>query len=735
MNYRSIENEVVTRLAPLVAAGYEVSAMPDNNSENILPKHKGVVTVQVGAVKFGEHHSTAEAVVQEEEIFVEIILRAKGLRTTGGIYDLCELCRALLIGWEPSNCRVPFRGIDFGGIDPAELKDGLWTYSLRIATSTMSVGFPEPEVETLITQITIDDSTTLAPAPEVEAFASAYSVVNSGDSIIIAWITENAAEVSIDNGIGIVDPVGSATVSITGDTTFTITATGYGFDTAEVLVTIGINAPDSILEINGDNVAGIASGATLDQQVINTNDDQVGSLDGTDWEVGDATIQNLASSPTWTDSVAAEGTYVVPQATIIDSDGSQQTVDYLPETEGTMFTAAPQATGYQRPADWLEMPAINNGDEKLVFLIAVHEDAPNFNSMRMGMSSGGQFQVDWGDGNTNTYVAWDYAEHEYSWDDISASTLSERGYRQAIATITPVSGTFHTFSADTGHSGASSATTIAGKVHQSGFLDVKFASQNLVSCNAAFQTLSGQMHNLIETFEYVGTNNVTTLNNMFYDSNIKQATGNFPNATNATSMFQNSSIQFCNLTIGAAVCSNMFRNSGIVNFVNVDISQATSISSIFRLCPYLQNVGVQGNPAKMPSGVSWATVFYQCRSLCSVTVDNGSGGQCQPDDLSQTFRDANTLIQIEGIDATNVTTTANGFLNNNCLSVVDIDNLSVTVSFDKSNLSREGIVNIFDRLATVTGSPSITVTNNPGTVDLTPTDLLIAQNKGWTVIN
>ena len=224
MNYTGIEDDIVTRLAPLVTAGYEVEAMPNNEAANIPPKQRGRVTVQVGMSKFNDHRSLSSAVVQEEDIYIDVILRARTLRATGGIYDLCELSRRLLIGFTPNNCRLPLSGVDFGGISPSEMQDSLWTYALRLKTQTISVGAADEDVTPLITAITFDDQTTTAPPPSAELFASAYNVETSGDSVILAWITSGGDEVSI-SGIGVVNAIGSATVSVADDVIYTITVT------------------------------------------------------------------------------------------------------------------------------------------------------------------------------------------------------------------------------------------------------------------------------------------------------------------------------------------------------------------------------------------------------------------------------------------------------------------------------------------------------------------------------
>ncbi len=318
MNYTSIENDIVARLAPLVTAGYQVEAMPDRESDNIGVGHKGRVTVQVTMAKYGDHRSTPPAVVQEEDIYVDIILRARTLRALGGIYDLSELCRGLLIGFAPDNCRLPLSGIDFGSIAPAEYEGSVHMYSLRLKTQTISVGGPDVDVTPLITEITFDDQTTSGPAPSVELYASAYNVLTSGTQVILAWVTSGVGELFL-SGVGIVEPIGTATVTITADITYTLSLTngltvtsdtvdieiGFGdadyelYNTEGILLengsipsneVSGITAPDATVLINGNQFDTVASGDAIDLPVVNGGSNPVGSEQAGEWVIGNSTV-------------------------------------------------------------------------------------------------------------------------------------------------------------------------------------------------------------------------------------------------------------------------------------------------------------------------------------------------------------------------------------------------------------------------------------------------------------
>jgi hypothetical protein len=56
-----------------------------------------------------------------------------------------------------------------------------------------------------------------------------------------------------------------------------------------------------------------------------------------------------------------------------------------------------------------------------------------------------------------------------------------------------------------------------------------------------------------------------------------------------------------------------------------------------------------------------------------------------------------------------------------------------TIDLSDCSLLRDGIVNFFNSLPTITSSKAITLTGNPGVADLTADDKAIATNKNWTL--
>ncbi len=78
------------------------------------------------------------------------------------------------------------------------------------------------------------------PAPTASISANP-DTISEGDATTLTWKTDNATEVTIDNGVGTVDVSGSRRVNPTQTTTYTLTAKGAG-GTQTATATVTVNA-------------------------------------------------------------------------------------------------------------------------------------------------------------------------------------------------------------------------------------------------------------------------------------------------------------------------------------------------------------------------------------------------------------------------------------------------------------------------------------------------------------
>ena len=215
--------------------------------------------------------------------------------------------------------------------------------------------------------------------------------------------------------------------------------------------------------------------------------------------------------------------------------------------------------GWVRPADWVTLPTVLDGDQKIVMLVAVF-NTTNF----LAFSATGNYTVDWGDGAAPTnYSSGTTAQKSFAWSDYSPSTLTSQGFRQAVVTITPQSGQNLTaLNLNVRHT----TPTVA---HTTGVLEVVmsapyFTAMSFYATNVAYQ--------MLRRFEWVGSCPITS----FF------------------SMFQG--------------CSSL-------QSVELDTSSGTSFNSMFQGCSSLQSVELDTS-----SGTNFSSMFQNCSSLSSVIL-------------------------------------------------------------------------------------------------------------------
>jgi hypothetical protein len=88
---------------------------------------------------------------------------------------------------------------------------------------------------------------------------------------------------------------------------------------------------------------------------------------------------------------------------------------------------------YQRPSEWLALPTLTEGEQKVVGLYAIYPS----NSTFVAFTCAGNYTVNWGDGTTEDFDASTIAQRNIQYESFSGQTETFRGYKQCIITITP----------------------------------------------------------------------------------------------------------------------------------------------------------------------------------------------------------------------------------------------------------------------------------------------------------
>ena len=319
-----------------------------------------------------------------------------------------------------------------------------------------------------------------------------------------------------------------------------------------------------------------------------------------------------------------------------------------------------------RPSDWLALTTPDISEQKIVGLHAV---LPGNNWVAFTLS--GAYTVDWGDGTTENFAAGVTAYRNLAWSSYNTSTLTARGYRQAIITITPQSGhniTSWNFLVKHNQPGLSNG-------YSTGWLDMRLCTPHVAS--RTFSGSAGQVwHRMIEKWQQIDTSAVTSAYQMFYGC---------------------SSLQSVTLDTSAVTdTSEMFSNCSSLQSVTLDTSAVTSTSWMFYGCSSLQSVTLDTSAV-----TSTSQMFANCSSLQSVTLDTGA-----------------------------VTNASSMFNNCPSLQSVVLTGLTRGVSVANASLSSTALDALYTSLGTAAGSQTITVSGNYGT---TGDDPSIATGKGWTI--
>jgi len=362
---------------------------------------------------------------------------------------------------------------------------------------------------------------------------------------------------------------------------------------------------------------------------------------------------------------------------------------------------------WRRPEDWLPMPTgITSNDQIFVGLHAVIMDNDNYVAFLFTTSTG-QYQVDWGDGTVTLHNSNTKAEYQYNFAtyDVNNTTLCSRGYKQAIITVTPVSGNLLTCNFQQRY------TTIPAQnqAYSTGFLDCILSMPNASTGQSINLGGSTVRLNYVERFDIKTIGAATQLNSLFSLFTRLQSVPLFDtqNVILMNSFFNN--------------CQSL-RNIPLFNTEKV---QNTAL--MFTACNSLQSV-----PLFNTQNVNnMANMFNSCNSLQSVPLFNTEKVQT----MSFMFNACNSLNSIPKLSTASITSDSTSFANNsNSLNRCEMV-FPTTVAFLNCQLSRDAIVEIFNNLVdrSSTTSATITITGNWGVGALSAADLAIATNKNWVV--
>lgn len=374
-----------------------------------------------------------------------------------------------------------------------------------------------------------------------------------------------------------------------------------------------------------------------------------------------------------------------------------------------------------RPSEWPTMPDTVDGNEITYLLFLVREDSPNYFCLN-ATTSAGNYTVDlYNDATAVTnHAGGATAEFDLNY------AKGDEDYLDGKLVVIKITGSITGIDFNRRHSAAST-------LYDSGILSVKITSQNITTLTSMCRGQNITFY-LLQEFEFFGTCNVRETSYAFYGAtSLGKVSGDFSSlVTNSLMMFYNTG-QFdeseCEMPTSGLSMQYVFNYSFRQTFYDVDFLKGITYPYRGFATSRLEEFGTRANPIKLDSSTSIAQMFSNCYYLREAHLANTSSLAS----IHTCFSSSYTLRVITGLDASAVTTTTNAF--NNCRSLSKLEMTGMAQAFTIANclFSREGIVEVFNGLASGVSSKTITVSGNPGTGDLTAADLLIATNKGWTV--
>jgi hypothetical protein len=402
---------------------------------------------------------------------------------------------------------------------------------------------------------------------------------------------------------------------------------------------------------------------------------------------------------------------------------------------------------WARPADWPAMPATEAN--AIHILAAVHDHASNFAALRCSTSSG-TWSIDWGDGTSTTGIASNTsAEHTYDFADGDLPSLTSRGYKIAIVTITADSGDLTVFNSAVTPTGTSAHTPpwLEMQINGSAITSLSFTNArmceyiNIVATGAVpsifFDNLTRlQKLDFHSTFLSTATSLFSAFINCIALKRI-DLVGLNPSLTSLQSTFQNctslASVTFPAGSLGASLTTMQNCFLGCVSLPTITFPSGSltglsnALTAFGSMNALREIVFPSGSLAALTNA---STMFSGCTSLRYAEFP--SGALAAVTNIASMFNGCATLQTIKfppGAFASLSSATTSTF--NACTALSRIENCGIPLTFSLANcrLGAAALDEIYAALPTIS-SQTITVTGNYGASADTPS---IATGKGWTV--
>ena len=398
-----------------------------------------------------------------------------------------------------------------------------------------------------------------------------------------------------------------------------------------------------------------------------------------------------------------------------------------------LFDAGQSSTTYQRPADWLPLPAAEPQSVKI--LKAVADQAENYTRLRMATNTG-PYQVDWGDGVVQTFPNNGQASHNYDFNNSALDgTLTSRGYKQAIISVTPASGVF-TFA----QLAIREVSPSGLQQYNSGFLDMNINLPNLGAGNNLIIGGNPVRHSSLERVNITSWGNINSLADFFFNctrlQSLNEMEWNMTNISDVSNMFRSCA------AISKLNCST-WNTAGIFNWANAFFAcqglvslvappsgkiNSASLSNLFNSCYSLEELNLSGWDVSSVTNMNG--IFGSCFSLRYLNITGWDTSAVT--NATNMFSGCPALERVPAIDLSAVNTlTSQAFCgSSSSLTRMQATGINVSVNMASCMFGAAALNEIYTNLSASGAGKTITVTGNYGTASDDPS---IATAKGWTV--
>lgn len=379
-------------------------------------------------------------------------------------------------------------------------------------------------------------------------------------------------------------------------------------------------------------------------------------------------------------------------------------------------SAAVDPLAWVRPADWLAMPTV--GTQEFIGLLAITDDESN----HIALLCRGAYTVDWGDGVTENVADNVKAQHSYTYSAISSGTLSTRGYKQVLVRVTPQAGQNLTTI------NLQQQNSILAKAHVTGWLDISINGANITSLPLGGSTVTQGMCERV----VLGTlGSITSFSNLFAFFYALQSVSiaSSSTVTNFTNTFYSClslrTIPLINTSAGTNFTQMFQICTSLITIPLINTGAGTNFSGFFHTCYSLKSLPL----LNLSNGTNFDGAFQSCTSMPFYPLFDTSKGTI----FQQMFYLNTSLQQLPNLNTALGSNFANMLNSVPSLAKGAFQGTRYSIAYQNMCLSQSAIVGIFNGLGTAVGTPTITISSNPGYAALTAAERLIATAKGFTI--